>query len=441
MNILLIFNNKLTKLIKKTNILLKKIAESKFSKDTIWLIGSQGILLISGLVINLLIGEKLGASDLGVFNQVLGYYTIFSTIFSLGLNNSIIKKIASINNLTDIHQDDVVFSSNFFLTAILSILFSVIFLLFALNFPHFFSSKEVADAIIIPFLSMPLYNLNKNFMAYYTGKRMQKEFSMVRSLRWILIILFIFIALILKQKLKVLLFAFLFSEGILFLFSFFRLIKLFTIKFNKPLLIDNFKFGFKTFSAEIFAVFNDKFDLLIIGYFLTNVEVGVYSFFIFFVKALYIFPGILQQNLNPLISKYWSENTINLLEIKMKKILKVNLIVLIVQSLITVTAYFILITYFKHDFSATTHLLIIALIGVFPSALISWSGSLLVMTNKLKENLYRTFIIMIISIITTFAFTYYFGLVGAAFSVSISSLISCLLMYTIIKKVLGIRII
>jgi stage V sporulation protein B len=431
----------LDNLIKKTNILLKKISESKFSKDTIWLIGSQGILLVSGLVINLLVGEELGAADLGVFNQVLGYYTVFSTIFSLGLNNSIIKKISSVNNDSNDYNENIIFSSNFFLTAILSLLFSAIFILFALSFPNFFSSKEVANAIIIPFLSMPLYNLNKNFMAYYTGKRMQKQFSIVRSLRWVLIILFIFIALLFKQNLQVLLYAFLFSEGVLFIFSFIQLFNLFTFKINLNLIKDNFKFGFKTLSAEIFAVFNDKFDLLIIGYFLTNVEVGIYSFFIFFVKALYIFPGILQQNLNPLISKHWSENTINLLESKMKKILKVNLVVLIIQSLITILTYFILITYFKKDFSSTTHLLVISLIGVFPSALISWSGSLLVMTNKLKENLYRTFIIMIISIITTFVFTYYFGLIGATFSVCISSIISSLLMYTIIKRVLGIRII
>jgi O-antigen/teichoic acid export membrane protein len=103
--------------------------------------------------------------------------------------------------------------------------------------------------------------------------------------------------------------------------------------------------------------------------------------------------------------------------------------------------YFILTKYFKQDFKNTIYLLLISIVGIFPSALISWSGSLLVMTNKLKENLYRTFIIMIISIITTFVLTYYFGLIGATYSVCISSIISSLLMYIIIKRVLGIRII
>ncbi len=428
-------------MIKKTNILLKKISESKFSKDTIWLIGSQGILLVSGLVINLLVGEELGAADLGVFNQVLGYYTVFSTIFSLGLNNSIVKKISSINNDSNDYNENIIFSSNLFLTAILSLLFSAIFILFALSFPDLFSSKEVANAIIIPFLSMPLYNLNKNFMAYYSGKRMQKQFSLMRSLRWILIILFIIFCLIFKQNLNVLLYSFLFSESILFILSLSQLIQLVSVKFNKRMLFENFNFGFKTFSAELFAVFNDKFDLLIIGYFLTNSEVGIYSFFIFFAKALYIFPGILQQNLTPLISKHWAENSFNDLKLKMKKILRINFVVLILQSILTIVFYYIITIYFKKDFIDTTYLLVICLIGVFPSALIGWSGSLLVMTGKLKENIIRTLIVMVCTLIMTFICAKYFGLIGASISVSLSSFLSFMSYYMIIRKVLGIKLI
>jgi O-antigen/teichoic acid export membrane protein len=422
--------------------LKNKITSSKFSKDTFWLIGSQGILLVSGLLVNLLIGKKLGASELGVFNQVLGYYTVFSTIFSLGLNNSIIKSVSALNGTSNSEKyDKILFSSNFILTSISSILFTLGFILVALNCKFLFSSKEVSEAIVIPFISLPFYNMNKNFMAYYTAKRMQKQFSIVRSFRWVFIILYITTVLIFTSNVNYVLYAFLFAEVILFIFSFYNLFNILTLKINFHDLKENFLFGLKSFSAEIFAVFNDKFDILIIGYFLTNNEVGVYSFFIFFAKAMYIFPGILQQNLSPIISKHWAENTMNILEIKMKKVLKINLIILLLQFLFTLLFYYILIIYFKKDFQNTFHLLAITLIGVFPSALISWSGSLLVMTGKLKENLIRTFIIMFISIITTFVFTYTFGLIGATIAVSLSSIISVTLMYLMIKKVLGIRIV
>jgi O-antigen/teichoic acid export membrane protein len=270
---------------------------------------------------------------------------------------------------------------------------------------------------------------------------MQKEFSILRSLRWILIIILIFLFYILQTNIISTLFSFLITEIILLVYSLVKVNKLLSFHIKKEIYLENIKFGIKSFSAEIFAVFNEKFDLLIIGYFLTNSEVGIYSFFIFFSKALYIFPGILQQNLNPIISKHWIECTIKELELKLKKIIRINFLVLIFQTAFTIIFYFILTKYFKQDFKNTTYLLLISIVGIFPSALISWSGSLLIMTGKLKENLIRTIIIMISSLIITFIFTNLYGLIGASIAVALSSIISFILMYTIIKGVLGIKII
>lgn len=429
-------------MIKKINIYIKKISESKFSKDTIWLIGSQGILLVSGLLVNLLIGKKLGASELGIFNQVLGYYLIFSTIFSLGLNNSIIKKISALQqNEHTFENEKKLMSSNFFLTLIFSTLFTGIIILIILIFPQLISSKELADALIIPFLSLPLFNLNKNFMAYYSGKRMQKQFSIVRSLRWILIIGFITCCIYLNLNVKSILYSFLFSELILVCYSTIQLRKIFVSNFTKSHLKENFSFGFKSFSAELFAIFNDKFDILIIGYFLTNSEVGIYSFYIFFAKSLYIFPGIIQQNINPIISKHHSENNLLDLQNKFYKIRKVNLLILLIQTISVLIVYILIIHFFKAEFKNSLHLLIIAMIGIFPSALISWSGSILVMIGKLRENIIRTFSIMIISLSLTIFFSYFYGLLGATIAVSLGSIISFVMMNSFVRRLVGLKIV
>lgn len=418
---------------------LVKLKESKFSKDTIWLIGSQAILLVSGFLMNILIGQKLGAKDLGVFNQILGYYMILSSIFSLGLNNSIIKKIAANDNL---ELDKKILSSNIFLTIIFSTLFTLTFIILSLTFPKIFSSIELSKTIIIPFISMPFYNLNKNFMAYYSGKRKQKEFSIFRSLRWIIIITYSLICLILNKGLTEILFAFLISEITLTIISFFHLRKLFTKKFNRFDLVENFTFGFKSFSAELFAVLNDKFDILLIGYFLTNSEVGIYSFFIFFAKSLYIFPGILQQNINPIISRFWEEkNKLIELQEKLNKLKRINFIALITQTCLLVLFYQLVISFVKEEFNNSMYLLLISIFGIFPSALISWSGSMLIMTGKLKENITRTFLIMIISITSTFILSYSYGLIGATIAVCINSIISFIIMNTFVSKLLGLKLI
>lgn len=427
--------NQIQKLLLTINVDLA----NKFSKDTIWLISSQFILLVSGFLINLIISVKLGADKLGVFNQILGYYAIFSTIFSLGLNNTLIKTIAEIDQ--DKILEDKTLSSNLALTAVFSIVFTVILYIVSIRFPYLFSSPELAKEILFLLLALPLFNLNKNYMAYYTGKRNQKLFSMIRSLRWILLMGYVSIALIFTKDLSIILYSFLFTEGILFIFNTLKLWKHFNFKFDLNLIKNNFSFGFKSFSAELLAVFNDKFDILIIGYFLTNSDVGVYSFFIFFAKSLYIFPGIIQQNINPIISKYWTGNKIHELQTNISKIRKINLIVLLLQTLVVLIVYQILILFVKQEFKNSFVFLFITLIGILPSALISWGGSMLVMTGKLKENIYRTLFIMLFSLITTLLFSYYFGLLGASIAVCINSIISFIIMNAFVNKVLGLNLI
>ena len=180
-----------------------KFTKSKFTLDTFWLIGAQLILILSGLIINLIIAGSFGATELGIFNQTLGYYAVLASIFSLGLNNTLIKKISSINEeKLDERKEAILLSTNLFLTTIISCIFTLIIIYLAKNQTVLFSSDALAEALIIPFYSLPFYNLNKNFMAYFTGKRRQKDFSLIRTLRWTLIITYIIGALLLKQSLN-----------------------------------------------------------------------------------------------------------------------------------------------------------------------------------------------------------------------------------------------
>jgi O-antigen/teichoic acid export membrane protein len=412
---------------------------SKFTKDTFWLISSQIILIISGFLLNVIIGGKLGAENLGIFSQVISYYTILSTIFSLGLNNTIIQKIASAAQ--ENNTENEILTSNLILTAIISVILTIASIALAYTFPNIFSSKELAEAIVIPFLSLPFFNLNKNFMAYYSGKRNQKMFSILRSTRWLLLIGFISISILVSSNLSILLYAFIFTEGSVFIFNSILLRKQFNIKVNLHLMKSNFSFGFKSFSAELLSVFNDQLDILIIAYFLTNSEVGIYGFLIFFAKSLYIFPGILQQNLNPIISNYWVNNKISELQVQLNKIQRINILVVLSQTFLVLIAYQTIIMLFKQEFQNSLVFLLIAISGTLPFALISWGGSMLVMTGKLKENTHRIFFILIFSSSTTFVLSYFFGLLGASIAVCLNSIITFLILKTFINKTLGLKLI
>ena len=272
-----------------------KLPTNKFSLDTLWLVFSQGILYGSGLLINLFIGYKYGATTLGEFNQVLGFYLILTTLISLGINNAIIQKISSQEPVNHKH----IFSAGLFPTVLSGVFFTATILFLTSSYPGLLSSENIAKGLFATALSFPFFNVNKNFMAYCTGVRNQKLFANTRAFRWIVILCFILAIGFVDFEVSWIYFSFLAAELALSVFFFIKFSFLIGFNIDIQQVYQNLSFGIKSFVAEIFSIMNDKFDVVLLGYFLGSAEVGIYSFVTFFAKSLYIFPGILQQNINP----------------------------------------------------------------------------------------------------------------------------------------------
>ncbi|WP_194974469.1 lipopolysaccharide biosynthesis protein [Aquiflexum lacus] len=415
----------------------EQLRKDKFTGDTGWLILSQFILIGSGLLVNLIIGYWYGAEQLGVFNQILGFYLILTTFFSLGINNSIIQKISTQSS----KKHPEIFKSNFFITTVSTILFTGAVLLITWISPAIFSSNELAKGLFIAALSFPFFNWNKNFMAYCTGTRNQKLFANSRSLRWLVILAYILIMSLLRYPSELLYFAFLLAEISLMFFFAFKFHFLFKSALDQFQVKKNLDFGLKSFVGEIFSILNDKMDLVILGYLLSKTEIGIYSFLIFFAKSLYVFPGILQQNINPLIGKHWIDKTLDSLQNHLVKLRKINFVAVLCQAVVVLVFYKILTNNFQQEFQHTTKYLIVAIIGTFIYSLIAWGGSILVMTEKLRQNIFRTVYILIFSVISTITLSAFFHIWGAVFAVLANAVFSFWLLNGFVKRETGIRLV
>jgi len=415
----------------------EKLKKEKFTGDTGWLVLSQFILMGSGLLVNLIIGYWYGAEQLGIFNQILGFYLILTTFFSLGINNSIIQKISTQTSKN--HPE--IFKSNFFITTVSTILFTGAVLLITWISPVIFSSNELAKGLFIAALSFPFFNWNKNFMAYCTGTRNQKLFANSRSVRWLIILTYVFIMSWLQYPSDLLYFAFLIAEISLMGFFVFKFHFLFKSAIDQSQVKKNLDFGLKSFVGEVFSILNDKMDLVILGYLLSKTEIGIYSFLIFFAKSLYVFPGILQQNINPLIGKHWVDKTLDSLQNHLVKLRKINFVVVLCQAVVVLIFYKLLTENYQQEFQQTSNYLIVALIGTFIYSLIAWGGSILVMTEKLRENIFRTVYILIFSVISTIALSALFNIWGAVVAVLANAVFSFWLLNGFVKRETGIRLV
>ncbi|MCJ8292488.1 MAG: oligosaccharide flippase family protein [Crocinitomicaceae bacterium] len=411
----------------------------KFTKDTIWLIGAQVVVMGSALFINLLIGYEYGTASLGIFNQAFSFYIIFSTLFSLGLNNSLIKKIAE--KTRNLQQENRLFTVNISTTFIFSLLFSLLLKVITVQFPQLFSSAELVDALHIQIFALPLFSINRTFGAYYSGNRRQMDFALQRIFRWFGIATSMYIGASQGLELTFLMYSFVFIEGLIFIFNGIKNRRHFDFHFNLELVRENLSFGMGSYISEITSVFNSSIDIILVAYFLTQEDAGKYSFIVFFIRTLYVFPGIIMQNISPIVSRYWATNMITKLNDKLKKLRVINIIVLSVQLLMLLGLYKFVIMNVKQGFENTYTGFLIACVGTFMFAQISWGGSILIMTNKLRLNFYRTLSVLAINVLLLSVLTYNLGFNGSVIAISANGLVSFLLLKSFVYRQTGIRLI
>lgn len=411
---------------------IRKLLGSKFSQDTIWLLAAQIVLFGCGFFLNFIIVLKSGMAGLGLFNKAMAFYTIASIFFAFGLNNTLTKKIAEKNRTQK--EENTLFTSNIFFTFLISAILCAGFIFLNKTVTDFFGLKEISKAVFVPFLALPFFNVNKNFMAFYSGKRNQKKVAIERILRWVLLSGFVLVTVLSGQRIEIVLYCFLFSEGFLFVFNLFLIRKNIDFGFSSNQVRENFNFGLRTYVSEIVSVMNANIDIIIVGFFLSLEEVGIYSFIVFFVKTLAVFPGLVMQNVNPIISEFWSKGNLQELIEKITKIKRVNFYVVTAQFLILLIAYKIVTGFIKEEFAGTYLYFFICLTGYLFFALVYWSGGMLIMMGKNKENNIRTLAVLILCIALQFIFTYYYGLIGSCVAMFACSIINYLLLKIMINK-------
>lgn len=411
----------------------------KFAGDAIWLLVAQVVMMGTNLVANILISTSFGNDVLGVFNQGLAFLLLMSTLVGLGMNSSITKHTASETHWSGVEVMKNRLIMNVFFTLLVSLLFLTAFLMIAINFTSWFSSEETRAALIIVACSIPLFAINKNYLAFLVGQRKQKQFALLRTLRWTTVLLVVTMSCFYFKESNYCYYSFLVSEIILLSVV---VLNVFGTKFRWEFdtLKQHIFFGLKSYVSEVISISSERLDILLVGYFLTNSEVGVYSFVVFFAKSLYLIPSILMQSINPIISKVHRHNKLRLLNPFLSTLAKRNFMLVSIQLVGVVILYYFITLFFKEEFQGTFYLLLIAIAGTYLYSFIHWLGAALVMTGHLRINFYRTGIILIVNASILLLMIHFYGLIGAFCAITIGAVINFTLVYFMLKQYLGVQL-
>jgi O-antigen/teichoic acid export membrane protein len=283
---------------------IKNIIKSKFAVDSFFNLMSVILLGICGLLLNFTIARKYGAQTLGVFNEVYAFYIIFSQFAALGVQVSSLKHIAQFSESSE--QCKNIFSGAFIIVVVSSSLVSAVLYYSRFLIAGVFGSPEIATGILWVIPGLWCFSINKLFMNVLNGLRRMKEYAVFSSIRYLsmLLVLFVSVEVALEgEKLSVI---FTVSECFLFILLVLYCRKLFFFASFSQIqdwIKRHLSFGSRSMIGGITADMNTRIDVIILGYFTSERIVGIYSFAATIIEGLGQIPYIFKQNIDPIIAK------------------------------------------------------------------------------------------------------------------------------------------
>jgi O-antigen/teichoic acid export membrane protein len=274
----------------------------KFIGDWITNMISLAALALSGLLINALIVKFYGVPVLGVFNQVLAIYILGSQIATCGVQFSVLTAIAQ-------HADDClrcreILGSALILCAGASLIVATTLALSADFLGRVIFSPGVAIGTLAMAPGLWFLSINKVLLNALNGFQDNKTYALLTTLRYVLMSLSFVAAIAIGvegNKLGGILSV---TEAVLLLV----IVATCRTRLGRPKVSGawirkHFHFGGRSILGGVAVELNTRIDVLVLGLFTTDADVGVYSFAAFFVEGVLHLPALSRRIVDPVLAR------------------------------------------------------------------------------------------------------------------------------------------
>lgn len=278
---------------------------------------------VIGLLLNIIIIEKYNSATLGYFNQVYALYIFLSQVATWGIHLSVQKYVPQYAESP--HALKKIFTSSLFACFLWSLAITIICLSLNKIPGILFNSQEVTQGFIYAIPGLLFFALNKVMLSYINGLRYMKMFAILGTLRFVFMIILLVLLIYLKLPTKYLPLVLSLPELFLFILLFFLSLKnisLTPVHSIIKIAALHFRFGNKAALGHIVLDINSKVDLILLGVFLTDSAVGIYSFAAFVVDGFIQIFFVFRNNINPIITDYYYSKNSDLLSVFIKSSIK-----------------------------------------------------------------------------------------------------------------------
>ncbi|MBN2662023.1 MAG: oligosaccharide flippase family protein [Bacteroidales bacterium] len=422
--------------------IINKYSKNKLAKGSAIYLSIKVIAMVFGYANIIIITKYFGTSALGIFSYIISILTIFGTFATLGIQMTTLRFISKFKAKKEFGKIKSYYFQALKIIFVPGIIFSLLFFFFSdfiageiFNKPDNASYLKLFAFILIP---ISIRRINGQFVRAY---KKIGQFGFI-DLFYTPITVFILIGIIIFTNNR--------AEGTPITAHFVSLFIMFVLSIIFILLLKNWKstkITEKVESREIFKMavpmlmvvisgaiikWSDK---IILGYYVSNAQIGVYH-------AMYrtaVLLGIVLLAVNSGIAPHFSE----LFELKkideLKKLVHKTTKTI---SIITFSLFVVMIIFSKFivnfllDTDIETGLTVFYILTV--SQLVSaWSGPVgifLMMSGNERINQNTSLILAIVFIILNIILVYFLGIIGAAISVTGIMVLRNMIYVIIVKR-------
>lgn len=415
----------------------------RFAKDVGFSFASLGISALIHFILRIFLARYLGPADLGLYTLSFTFYS-FGMIFSaFGIGVALIKYVAEFKE--DVPRTKLLVSSGSITAFLIGCIFGLIlYACSALIADTFFDMPELGGLLRIVAIAFPFIALEKVTLGFLNGLRRMRLFAVINIAQNVLTIILTVLLVLWGYGLSGAVFSFVLPLILLSLFSLFSIRKSLarpTLTQYAPVIKMLLAFGGYVVLANGMGLIQTYTDSIMLGYFMTDVDVGLYAVAIMLTQAIRLPSSAIQMITNPTIATYWGKGEIDNIEDLINRIMKYTAAFII--PIVFVAGFFsqpIITLIFGTEFASATLPLQILLIGTVLSAIPASVGTTLSATAYVSMIFKISGITVVVNILLNLVLIPHLGITGAAIATSTSMVISVLIGLYFMQRLIGIKI-
>lgn len=279
----------------------------KLALDVGWVFISQVVSLVAGIFLSVILGKFLGASHFGIYTMVYTLYTIASLVGGFGIPPAVVKYAAEYKE--DKNKLDIFISCSIINSVMFGVITGILLFILSTHLANIFNMVELTVLIKIIAFSLPFLVINNTLLGLLNGLRDMKSYSFRTIIRSSLLLICTVLLVITGFGVKGAVVALLLSEVGTLLLLIFLLRNIFNFVICDYVITTKrlLRFGSQLFIANAIWMTNTNVDKLLIGYFLTDTDVGIYAIALSFAQGLLMIPRAISTITYPMISEYHSK--------------------------------------------------------------------------------------------------------------------------------------